>query len=64
MKKQCNNLETDLQLDDFVRKMTVPTPEEIAFFEERKRKGLGVGLDENGNLIRETDRNKTDGHRR
>lgn len=64
MKKQRNSLETDRQLDDFVKKMTVPTPEEIAFFEERKRKGLGVGLDENGNLIRETDRNKTDGHRR
>ena len=43
-------------LDAFIDKIAAPGPNEEAFFEERRRKGLGVGLDENGNLISERDR--------
>lgn len=43
-------------LDAFIDKVAAPGPNEEAFFEERRRKGLGVGLDENGNLISECDR--------
>lgn len=44
------------QLDAFMDKVQVPGPNEEAFFEERRRKGLGVGLDEYGNLTKERDR--------
>ncbi|SHF92530.1 ParD-like antitoxin of type II toxin-antitoxin system [Loktanella atrilutea] len=30
-----------------------PTKEAEAFFEDRRRRGLGVGLDENGHLVRQ-----------
>ncbi|WP_186392851.1 MULTISPECIES: hypothetical protein [unclassified Pannonibacter] len=39
------------QLDALTDKMAVPGPDEDAFFEERRRKGLGVGLDDDGNLV-------------
>jgi hypothetical protein len=32
--------------------LTEPSPREEAFFADRRRKGIGVGLDENGDLIR------------
>lgn len=39
------------QLDALTDKLSVPGPNEEAFFEERQRNGLGVGLDDEGNLI-------------
>lgn len=39
------------KLDTLTDKMAVPGPNEEAFFEERRRKGLGVGLDDDGNLV-------------
>ncbi|MGS4987510.1 hypothetical protein ACVDG9_06050 [Roseibium sp. RP-7] len=43
------------KLDTLTDKMAVPRPNEEAFFEERRRKGLGVGLDDNGNLVNASD---------
>lgn len=45
--------EKDVWLDGFVEKMAQPSPEEEAFFARRRQLGLGVGLDEGGNLVRE-----------
>lgn len=39
----------------FVKKMSKGTPEEEAFFAERRRLGRGVGTDKNGKLIRAAD---------
>lgn len=38
-------------IDWFAKKMGQASPEEEAFWERRRRLGLGVGLDENGNLV-------------
>ena len=38
-------------LDVFTEAMSKPTAHEIAFFERRRALGLGVGLDENGDLV-------------
>jgi hypothetical protein len=46
------------KLDALTDKMAVPGPNEEAFFEERRRKGLGVGLDDDGNLVNASDRAK------
>ncbi len=43
------------KLDMLTDKMAVPGPNEEAFFEERRRKGLGVGLDDDGNLVDASD---------
>jgi len=40
------------KLDALTDKLSVPGPNEEAFFEERRRKGLGVGLDDDGNLVK------------
>ncbi|CTQ47353.1 hypothetical protein [Roseibium aggregatum] len=40
------------QLDALTDKLSVPGPNEEAFFEERQREGLGVGLDDDGNLVK------------
>lgn len=45
------NKETEAWLDEFVEKMSKPDPHEVAKFEERRRLGLGVGLDSKGNLV-------------
>jgi len=45
--------EKDVWLDSFVEQMGQPSPDETAFFARRRRLGLGVGLDESGNLVRE-----------
>jgi hypothetical protein len=39
----------------FVKKMAKGTPEEEAFFAERRRLGRGVGTDKNGKLVRASD---------
>ncbi|MFG6660875.1 hypothetical protein [Sulfitobacter sp. 915] len=38
-------------IDWFFKKMDQAGPDEEAFFERRRRLGLGVGLDEDGNLV-------------
>lgn len=45
--------EKDVWLDSFVEKMGQPGADEDAFFIRRQQLGLGVGLDEGGNLVRE-----------
>ncbi|MBN9505933.1 MAG: ParD-like family protein [Altererythrobacter sp.] len=45
--------EKDVWIDGFVEKMGRPGPDENAYFERRRRLGLGVGLDKAGNLVRE-----------
>lgn len=45
--------EKDVWLDSFVEKMAQPGPDENAFFARRRELGLGVGLNEAGNLLRE-----------
>lgn len=45
--------EKDVWLDNFVEKMGHPGKDEEPFFARRRKLGLGVGLDEAGNLIRE-----------
>jgi len=38
-------------IDWFSKKMDQAGPDEDAFFERRRRLGLGLGLDDNGNLV-------------
>lgn len=45
--------EKDVWLDSFVEKMGKPSPLENAFFTRRRQLGLGVGLDDAGNLVRQ-----------
>lgn len=42
-------------LEKFIEKMSEATPEEEAFFAERRNLGLGVGLDRTGKLVRAAD---------
>ncbi|MFC0205334.1 ParD-like family protein [Novosphingobium soli] len=46
--------EKDVWLDSFVEQMSRPGPGEEAFYARRRQLGLGVGLDDAGNLVRET----------
>ena len=39
------------QLDALTDKLSVPGPDKESFFEDRRRKELGVGLDDEGNLV-------------
>ncbi|MEL7482362.1 MAG: hypothetical protein AAGJ29_12460 [Pseudomonadota bacterium] len=39
-------------LDDFVEKMSQPGPNEEAHFAERRKRGLGVGLNAAGEIVR------------
>ena len=43
--------EKDVWLDSFTAAMAQPSPEEEAFFKNRRQLGLGVGLDASGNLV-------------
>lgn len=43
-------------LEAFGAKMSKPTPEEEAFFAERRRRGLGIGITKDGRLVRAKDR--------
>lgn len=47
--------EASVWLDEFVEKMGASGPSEEAFFEKRRRLGLGVGLYTGGNLVRATE---------
>ena len=46
-----NRIEYDVWSDMFDDLLTRPTPQAEALFAERKRLGLGSGLDDNGNLV-------------
>jgi len=50
--------EKDVWLDSFVEKMGQPGADEEAFFARRRQLGLGVGLDEAGNLVHEKTRRR------
>ncbi|WP_296720870.1 hypothetical protein [Erythrobacter sp.] len=41
--------------DSFEKLVTSPTPQSKAFFAERRRLGVGSGLDENGNFVQAAD---------
>lgn len=43
--------EKSVWMDHFTDLMGEPGPEEKGFFADRRRRGLGVGLDEKGNLV-------------
>ncbi len=43
--------EKSVWMDHFTNLMGEPGPEEKGFFADRRRRGLGVGLDEKGNLV-------------
>lgn len=47
--------EKDVWLDAFVDTMGEPGPDEEAFYARRRKLGLGVGLDEDGNFVRGED---------
>ncbi|MFY2826585.1 hypothetical protein [Ruegeria sp. MALMAid1280] len=47
--------EQEVWLDAFMEKTATLTPEAKAFYENRRWLGLGVGLDEDGNLVRGRD---------
>lgn len=46
--------ENDIWLDAFSAVLAEPSADERSFFEARRQQGLGVGLDETGNLIHAT----------
>lgn len=48
--------EHEFWADEFMEKMAHPKPKEIAFFAERCRMGLGVGLDEKGKFVHGSDK--------
>lgn len=47
---------TDEQQEEFFERFAaetlLPTERELAFWEDRRRRGLGVGMDEEGNIVR------------
>ncbi|WP_430431964.1 hypothetical protein [Oceanicaulis sp.] len=43
--------ENEIWLDAFSAVLAEPSADEESFFEARRQQGLGVGLDETGNLI-------------
>lgn len=51
------NDQGDIWFESLTDKLGNFTPEAFAYFEERKKKGLGVGLDKDGNLVHQRDLN-------
>ncbi len=43
--------EGEVYLDEFMETLSQVTPEQEAFFADRRKKGLGVGMDENDNIV-------------
>lgn len=43
--------EQEIWAKEVTKKMAEPSKEAIEFFKERRRLGIGVGLDENGNIV-------------
>lgn len=48
---QLNGDEQEEFFDRFAQEMRTPSAEELAFWAERRRLGLGVGMDDEGNLV-------------
>lgn len=44
--------ESAIWADEFMKVMSAPSADEVGFFAERRVLGRGVGLDENGTLVR------------
>lgn len=51
---ELNGEEQEVFLEEFSDSMWRPSPEMEAFFADRRRRGVGVGLDEKGNLVHQT----------
>lgn len=51
MTKPDDNHEENFDVNEFIEKMSKPSKESEAFFAKRRRLGLGVGLDESGNVV-------------
>lgn len=49
-----SDAEADLYLEEFIGLLWEPTSEEERFFEDRRRRGLGVGIDSTGQLVEQT----------
>ncbi len=45
------------ELDDLAKAFSEPSDEEITFYEFRRKRGLGVGLNEHGELVYQRDIN-------
>lgn len=43
--------ERDGYIDALLETVSTPTPEQVRFFQDRRDRQLGVGLDDNGNLV-------------
>ncbi len=42
-------------IDELLAAVSMKTPEQAAFFEKRRKEGLGVGVDESGEIVRQAD---------
>lgn len=42
------------RIDQFLQAMRQPSEQELKFFEDRRRRGLGVGMSDDGELIYQT----------
>ncbi len=51
--KDLTGVEQDVWIAGVADAMKEPTPKEIAFFEERRQRGVGVGMNENGDIVRQ-----------
>ncbi len=47
--------EQAVYIDELLAAAAVETPQQAAFFEKRRREGLGVGTDENGDIVRQAE---------
>lgn len=43
--------EQDVWMNEVNKKMAIPSKRELEFFKERRRLGIGVGLDETGKIV-------------
>ncbi len=46
-------VEQDVWMAGVADAMKEPTPKELAFFDERRQRGVGVGMNENGDIVRQ-----------
>ncbi|MEL6364104.1 MAG: hypothetical protein AAFR11_04615 [Pseudomonadota bacterium] len=47
--------EQTVYIDELLAAVSVETPTQAAFFEKRREAGLGVGADETGEIVRQTE---------
>lgn len=48
---------TERRQHDLAKAFSEPSDDEIAFYEDRRKRGLGVGLNEHGELVYQRDTN-------